>query len=285
MSLHDRSNRPVGNVADVAAATLRPGVQCMIRAATGEPVTGRPDPIEQQQIADGVGALLRELRLERQMGIRDLEGRSGVHRSTISRIEHGLRRPRRSVLGWLAWGLDAENVAFVKARLVEAAGGSLVAESRWSERSHARNAERQLARGTMPVPLVLLAARAVAAFGQLTPDNIGQLREAEEIARRGGAPWPPGMEGSPEALIVAGIIMDTVPSRLAVIGSAAARVNDYGALRKQRRRQRARRAADRQAYAAARTRGQAHGMPDDMLAQVAAHWHKADLRQMPAGIL
>jgi hypothetical protein len=108
------------------------------------------------------------------------------------------------------------------------------------------------------------------------PDSIGHLRDAEEIARRRGAHWPPGMEGSPEALIAAGIIMDAAPSQLAVIGSAAAQVNDYGALLEQRRRQRARRAADRQAYAAARTGGQPHGMPDEIFVQAAAHRRKAD---------
>jgi len=76
------------------------------------------------------------------MSLREIEGRSGVTRSTISRIERGLRRPRCSVLGWLAWGLDAENVTPLTRQLAEAAGDSLIAESRWSQRTHARHAER-----------------------------------------------------------------------------------------------------------------------------------------------
>ena len=50
-------------------------------------------------------ARLRELRAEYKLSIRDLERRSGVSRSTISLLEHGLRRPRESTLGWLAVGL------------------------------------------------------------------------------------------------------------------------------------------------------------------------------------
>jgi len=102
------------------------------------PVTGRPEAAEQALIAGGVGALLEQLRAERHMSLRDLEGRSGAARSTISRVERGLRRPRRSMLGWLAWGLDAENVVPLTAQLAAAAGDSMIAESRWSERMHAR---------------------------------------------------------------------------------------------------------------------------------------------------
>ncbi len=105
-------------------------MQFLVRESTLRPVDGRPDPLEQQQIAEGIGAMIRQLRHERHMGIRDLEKRSGVSRSTISRLEAGLRRPRRSTLGWLAWGLDYEHVTEIKAHLVAAAAHSLIAESR-----------------------------------------------------------------------------------------------------------------------------------------------------------
>jgi transcriptional regulator with XRE-family HTH domain len=58
----------------------------------------------------------------------DLEGRSGVARSTISRVERGLRRPRRSMLDRLDWGLDAENVVPLAVQLAAATGDSLIAE-------------------------------------------------------------------------------------------------------------------------------------------------------------
>jgi len=123
----DRSNDPG-----------KPGPQFLVRAQSMRPVTGRPEAAEQALIAGGVGALLEQLRAERHMSLRDLEGRSGAARSTISRVERGLRRPRRSMLGWLAWGLDAENVVPLTAQLAAAAGDSMIAESRWSERMHAR---------------------------------------------------------------------------------------------------------------------------------------------------
>jgi len=233
----------------------------MVRAVSRRPVTGRPDPIEQQQIADGVGALLRQMRRDLGMGLRDLERRSGVNRSTISRIERGLRRPRSSVLGWLAWGLDADNVTAVKAQLCEAAGNSLVAESRWSERSHARKAARQLARGGMPCPLPLLAPYAVAALGGVLPDDLDRLRQAEKLAAQHGVRWPEGLQSSVEALAVAGVLGTATGRELAVIGRSAAEGNDYATLKERRRRERKRRAAEREAFAAARRgRGRQNGL-------------------------
>jgi len=179
-------------------------------------------------MAGSVGALLQQLRGERSMSVRDLEGRSGVARSTISRVERGLRRPRRSMLGWLAWGLDAENVVPLTTQLAAAAGDSMIAESRWSERMHARRAVDALYKGTLPVPFILLAPRAVDALGGVLPDQVDQLRQVQAIAHT--VQRPPGMEGS------------------AQVGRAAARVNDYQALQAQRRRERARKAAEREEF-------------------------------------
>jgi transcriptional regulator with XRE-family HTH domain len=230
----DRSQRPL------------PGPQYLVRCRSGQPVTGRPDPIEQQQIADGVGALLRELRADRRMGVRDLEARSGVARSTIGRVERGLRRPRRSMLGWLAWGLDAENVTPLTRQLAEAAGDCLIAESRWSERTHARHAADALMRGTLPVPLILLASRAVDALGGVLPGEIDRLRQLQ--AQAAALPWPPGLDGSPEALAVMDALTGLPRTRLAQIGRAAVRVNDYGAMQRRRRRERAERAIEREKF-------------------------------------
>ena len=126
-------------------AQPKPGPQFMVRLQTGEKISGRPDQEEQQRLAETIGARLRELRLDYGLSVRDLERRSGVNRSTISRLERGLRRPRMSVLGWLAWGLTApDNAEPVKQDLISVAGDLVIAESRWSERSHARRAWRQL---------------------------------------------------------------------------------------------------------------------------------------------
>jgi len=221
----------------------------MIRAQSMTLVSGRPLESEQQQIASGVGALLGELRRGQGMGVRDLERRSGVNRSAISRLEHGLRRPRRSSLGWLAWGLSPASPEPVKARLVEAAGDSLIAESRWSQRSHDRRAERALLAGAMPVPLPLMAVHAVAMLGDVLPGQAERLRQAQELARSGRVQWPPGLAASTEALFIAGVLAGASRRQLAEIGRTAVAVNDYAELTARRRRERARRALERSARA------------------------------------
>jgi len=81
------------------------GTKCMVRVQAGTRVTGRPDELEQAEIAATLGKRLRQLRVEHCLSLRRLERRSGVSRSTIARIESGRRRPRESTLGWLAWGI------------------------------------------------------------------------------------------------------------------------------------------------------------------------------------
>lgn len=224
----------------------KPGPQFLVRGVSMRPVTGRPEAAEQAHIAEGVGALLQLLRGERQMSVRDLEARSGVTRSTISRIERGLRRPRRSTLGWLAWGLDADNVVPITQQLAAAAGDSLIAESRWSERTHARHAADALMRETMPVPLVLLAPYAVAALGSLMPGDVGRLRQVQEHASE--MPWPAGLAGSPEALAICDELLRMPRKKLAAVGQAAARVNDFQKLQEQRQRERSRKAVEREEF-------------------------------------
>lgn len=232
----DRSNAPAS----------APGPQFLVRVQSMRPVTGRPETAEQEQIAESVGALLQQLRGDCRMGLRDLEARSGVARSTISRVERGLRRPRRSMLGWLAWGLDAENVVPLTLLLAAAAGDSLIAESRWSERAHERHAVDALYRGTLPVPFILLAPRAVDALGGVLPDEIDRLRQVQAIADK--APWPSGMKGSPEVLVLMNALRDMPRTKLAAVGRAGARVNDYQMLQVQRKRERAHKAAEREEF-------------------------------------
>jgi len=252
----------------------KPGVQFMVRERTGRPVTGRPDPAERQQIAEGVGALLRQLRLEVGMGVRDLERRSGISRATISLLESGQRRPRRSTLGWLAWGVDASNVNTIKAQLVEAAGRSLVTESRWSERAKRRRVFRALvAEPGMPVPLPLLAPYAVAALGPLLPGDLGRLRQVEEMARRGEVPLPEGLAGSVEALAVGNILAAATRQELAIVGRNTNRWADYPTYRERLVKLRARRAAEREAFMAARRH---RGGDAGALARVLALGHAAD---------
>ena len=176
----------------------------MIRQQSGAPISGRPDEHEQRQLAETIGARLRELRGEFKLSIRDLERRSGVSRSTISLLEHGLRRPRESMLGWLAAGLAGlDGAEPVKQDLVIVAGDLTVAESRWSERSHARRAWRQVQAGGILLPTWLAAPYAVAILGGVLPDEMAKLRQAQEAARAGGLPWPEHAIGSREAFHLA----------------------------------------------------------------------------------
>jgi DNA-binding XRE family transcriptional regulator len=178
-----------GNIADVPVPRLGP--QTMVRQMSGERISGRPDPEEQKHLAAGIGATLRALRREHGLSVRDLERRSGVSRATISRLERGLRRPRASTIGWLAWGLvGADHAAGVKTGLCAAAGDSLVAESRWSERTHARRAWQRLQMGSLEPPGWMVAPYCVIMLGDVMPDRLEELRNAQESARAGDVPWP-----------------------------------------------------------------------------------------------
>lgn len=171
----------------------------MVRLTTGDPISGRPDREEQQHLAATLGTQLRALRREYGLSIRDLERRSGVSRQMISLLEHGRRRPRASVLGWLSWGLAGPDRAEgIKAGLCDTAGDSLVAESRWSERMHARRAWRQLLAGGLELPGWLAAPYCVAILGPAMPDRIDDLRKMQQAARAGQFRWPESI--SQEAL-------------------------------------------------------------------------------------
>lgn len=191
----------------------------MVRLQTGEKISGRPDQEEQQRLAETIGARLRELRLEYGLSVRDLERRSGVNRSTISRLERGLRRPRMSVLGWLAWGLAGpDNAEPVKQDMVNAAGDLIVAESRWSERTHARHAWQQLLTGGLKLPPQIAAPYVVAILGRVLPDEMDKLRQVQDAARSGEVPWPPHLTGSTEALLLAAELDKASLSELRLIG-------------------------------------------------------------------
>ncbi|MGI8452131.1 MAG: helix-turn-helix domain-containing protein [Streptosporangiaceae bacterium] len=207
------------------AAPVRFGPQAMVRSQTLSPAIGRPPDFEQAEIAAMLGARLRELRAEYGLGLRQLERRSGVNRATISRLEHGLRRPRASVLGWIAWGFDPDQVDVIKAGLSAAAGASLIIESRWSERAHARRAYRALLSGDLALPPWLVADQAVAVFGPITreEETRAALRTLQERARSGGVPWPEGAAHSGEALHLGNELAGASWRELALIGQGQMR--------------------------------------------------------------
>lgn len=84
-----------------------------------------PDDVERARLVATLGALLRQLRAEYNVGTRPLSRRSTVARSTIQRLEAGQRRPRRSVLAAIAYGLDPDRADELTAALCDAAGDSL----------------------------------------------------------------------------------------------------------------------------------------------------------------
>jgi len=213
-------SRTFGRSGDVAAAPApKGGPQNLVRQVTGDRISGRPDQEEQARLAATVGAALRAVRRERGLSLRDLERRSGVNRSTITRLERGLRRPRASVLGWLAWGLvGPDNAEQVKNGLCSAAGESLVAESRWSERSHARRAWRRVQAGGMEVPGWMVAPYAVAVLGGVAPDRMGELRTVQERAQAGNISVPEHMTANVEVLYLGSELDRATPAELRKIG-------------------------------------------------------------------
>ncbi len=225
------------NVRD--SSVTKAGPQNLTRVATGERISGRPDLEEQRFLAEGVGALLRALRREHGLSLRDLERRSGVNRSTITRLERGLRRPRASVLGWLAWGLAGpDNAERIKNGLCTAAGDSLVTESRWSERSHARRAWRRLQAGGMEVPPWMLAPYAVTVLGSVAPERMDQLRTVQERARAGNLAVPEHMITNMEAMYLGNELDHATPVELRKIGRGMVAEDKAARERAARKRQR-----------------------------------------------
>ncbi|GAB3995311.1 hypothetical protein GCM10029992_12230 [Glycomyces albus] len=87
-------------------------------------------------LAASLGALLRALRADRGMSAYTLAKRAAVNRSTVWRLEAGQRRPRRSLLANLAYGLEPDAPTPIADALAAAAGPFLAEESLWSERMH-----------------------------------------------------------------------------------------------------------------------------------------------------
>lgn len=216
----------------------------MIRQQSGARVTGRPDEAEQQQLAATIGARIREYRRRNELSLRDLERRSGVNRSTISRLERGLRRPRPSMLGWLAWGLAGpEGAEVVREDLCRAAGPLMVADSQWSARAHARSAWQRLQAGGMELPSWLVAPHAVAMLGHVLPGRIDDLRKAQQGARSGQVPWPDWGIRSMEVFYLSREIDEATVVEYRRVGSAMAAADKANAARARRRRKRELRAA------------------------------------------
>jgi transcriptional regulator with XRE-family HTH domain len=113
----------------------------------------RPDSMQHATAGrTAVGELVRELRMAAGLSERALARRSAVARSTVTRLEHGQIRPRRSLLGALATGIDPDRQKELRARLLAAAGDDVAEETdRW-RRYRRRRMERGILRGDVPLP-------------------------------------------------------------------------------------------------------------------------------------
>lgn len=98
------------------------------------------------------GYLARELRLAAGLSERALGRRAAVARSTVTRLEHGQIRPRRSLLSALAVGIDPDRPKELIAQLVAAAGDDIAPESDGWRHYRRRRMERGILAGRVPLP-------------------------------------------------------------------------------------------------------------------------------------
>jgi transcriptional regulator with XRE-family HTH domain len=101
-----------------------------------------PGTDEQEHLAATLGAVLKAMRTERGLSTRALAERSTVARSSITRLESGMRRPRPEMLHALAYGLDHEHPEPLAERLMAAAGPSLRPDTEAGLRARRRRMER-----------------------------------------------------------------------------------------------------------------------------------------------
>lgn len=166
----------VGNVATTSAP--RAQVPSSRARAVGDNVPGNA---ERDRLVATLGATLRSLRAEYGMSTQQLARRSATSRSTITRLERGERRPRRSLLSSLALGLDPDEHLLILDVLVRAAGRSVRAETGYSRRRRRRLMEAGILAGEVPLPSHL--ARRMALHQRAD----AAAREADRILASPGA--------------------------------------------------------------------------------------------------
>lgn len=138
------SGRPDGAALDAASASR---VMRSSSATTGRTVVADPEALAR------LGALVRLLRTERDMGISELARRSLCARSTVQRLEAGKLRPRPSLIGWVAYGLDPDHAKLIREALTAMAGGkeALADDGKWG-RHRARQGNKAMYAGKVPLP-------------------------------------------------------------------------------------------------------------------------------------
>ncbi|WP_246609831.1 helix-turn-helix domain-containing protein [Nonomuraea rhizosphaerae] len=153
-----------------------------------------PGDAERDRLVATLGATLRALRARYGLSTRRLALRAATSRSTITRLERGERRPRRSMLSSLALALDPDAHLELLEVLVAAAGPSLRPETNGSRRCRRRAMEAGILAGRVPMPsriarALALHARANAAQGEAEAllvrpgalDDVTALTRAREL--------------------------------------------------------------------------------------------------------
>lgn len=116
----------------------------------------QPDaPVDQGR--EAAGELVRTMRTAAGLSERALATRSAVARSTVTRLEHGQLRPRRTLLSAIAVGIDPDRPKELIAQLVAAAGNDIAPESDGWRRYRRRRMERGMLRGDVPLPTKVAA--------------------------------------------------------------------------------------------------------------------------------
>ena len=131
--------------------------------------------------AAAAGQLVRDYRTAAGFSERTLARRAAVARSTVTRLEHGQLRPRRSLLSALAVGLDPDRPKDLLAQFAEACGDDIAPESDGWRHHRRRIMERGILRGDVPMPTEL--SRRI----RLHQGADAAWREAMTILHRHGA--------------------------------------------------------------------------------------------------
>lgn len=147
-------------------------------------------PADERLHLRAFGNLLRAERLAAGLSVPALARRCGCSASLVEKLERGERRPRARTVRVFAGGLDPDDREPLAARLRDAAGASLVADTARSERAWTRRTNRAALCGDRPLPseiarsIALHSAAAAARVQALAIVNApGALYNADALDR------------------------------------------------------------------------------------------------------
>lgn len=140
----DGDRQAIGEASNDTVHSLRAGARVGHRLNQAH-----VDETERAHLTAGVGARLRAARTAAHLSQRGLARVAGCASSTVTRLESGQRRPRRSMLAALCAVLDPDGTAGLLPALVLAAGESLAVETPGGTRRRTRRVRVASARRRM----------------------------------------------------------------------------------------------------------------------------------------